>query len=209
METYLPLFPLNLVAFPGETLNLHIFEDRYKELIGDCLEQNAPFGLPAYVENQIEYGTEVIVTKVVERYDDGRLDISTQATRAFRVVSFDNPTAGKLYAGGEVVFLENEYDADSHSRPEMIELIQELFSVISMVDRVEVADDIMSFDVAHKIGLSLDQKYALLQLERESERQMVIIQHLRSTIPVLREMEETKERIRMNGHFRKYDPLDF
>lgn len=209
METYLPLFPLNLVAFPGETLNLHIFEDRYKELINDCLEQDAPFGLPAYVENQIEYGTEVKVVKMVERYDDGRLDISTQATRAFRVVSFDNPTAGKRYAGGEVAFLENEYDADSHSRPEMIELLQELFSVISMVDRVEVANDITSFDVAHKIGLSLDQKYALLQVERESERQMVIIQHLRGTIPVLREMEETKERIRMNGHFRKYDPLNF
>ncbi len=74
MEAYLPLFPLNLVAFPGETLNLHIFEDRYKELIGDCLEHEAPFGLPAYVENQVEYGTEVQLVEVVERYDDGRLE---------------------------------------------------------------------------------------------------------------------------------------
>ena len=209
MENYLPLFPLNLVAFPGETLNLHIFEDRYKELIEECLAQDVPFGVPAYVDNQIEYGTEVMIIEVVKKYDDGRMDITTQATRVFRVLSFDNPAQGKLYAGGEVVFLENEYDADSHSRPEMISLIEELFSVISMVDRVEVAQDVTSFDIAHKIGLSLEQKYALLQIERESERQQVIIQHLRDTIPVLREIERTKERIRMNGHFQKYDPLDF
>ena len=209
MENYLPLFPLNLVAFPGETLNLHIFEDRYKELIGECIARDIPFGVPSYVANQLEYGTEVMIIEVVKKYDDGRMDIATQATRVFRVLSFDNPAKGKLYAGGEVSFLENEYDADNHSRPEMISLIKELFSVISMVDRVEVADDITSFDVAHKIGMSLEQKYALLQVERESERQQVIVQHLRNTIPVLREMEQTKERIRMNGHFRKYDPLDF
>lgn len=209
MENYLPLFPLNLVAFPGETLNLHIFEDRYKELIEECLTHDSPFGVPAYVDNQIEYGTEVIIIEVVKKYDDGRMDITTQAARVFRVLSFDNPAQGKLYAGGGVLFLENEYDADDHSRPEMISLVEELFSVISMVDRVEVADKITSFDIAHKIGMSLEQKYALLSIERESERQQVIIQHLRDTIPVLREIEQTKERIRMNGHFQKYDPLDF
>ncbi len=209
MENYLPLFPLNLVAFPGETLNLHIFEDRYKELVNECLVQDIPFGVPSYVDNQIEYGTEVMIVEVVKKYDDGRMDITSQATRVFRVLSFDNPTMGKLYAGGSVIFLENEYDADNHSRPEMIALIQELFSVISMVDRIEIAEDITSFNIAHKIGMSLEQKYSLLQIERESERQQVIIQHLRDTIPVLREVEQTKERIRMNGHFRKYDPLDF
>ncbi len=206
---YLPLFPLNLVAFPGETLNLHVFEDRYKELVSECIAQESPFGIPAYVDEQLSYGTEVMVTEVVEKYEDGRMDITTQATRAFRLLSFDNPVAGKLYAGGEVQFLDNEFDADEHLRPEMIALVKELFSVISMVDRVEVANDIISFDVAHKVGMSLQQRYALLQIERESERQQVIIQHLRDTIPVLREMETTKDRIRMNGHFRKFDPLDF
>lgn len=209
MENYLPLFPLNLVAFPGEVLNLHIFEDRYKQLISECLMQDAPFGIPSYVDNQIEYGTEVMITEVVKKYEDGRMDITTQAARVFKVLSFDNPAQDKLYAGGEVSFLANEYDADNHSRPEMIALVEELFSVISMVNRVEVADDVTSFDIAHKIGMSLNQKYALLQVERESERQQVIIQHLRDTIPVLREVEQTKERIRMNGHFKKYDPLDF
>lgn len=165
--------------------------------------------MPSYVDNQIEYGTEVMIVEVVKKYDDGRMDITSQATRVFRVLSFNNPTMGKLYAGGSVIFLENEYDADNHSRPEMIALIQELFSVISMVDRIEIAEDITSFNIAHKIGMSLEQKYSLLQIERESERQQVIIQHLRDTIPVLREVEQTKERIRMNGHFRKYDPLDF
>ncbi|MFP4088978.1 MAG: LON peptidase substrate-binding domain-containing protein [Cyclobacteriaceae bacterium] len=209
MENYIPLFPLNMVAFPDENVNLHIFEERYKELINDCLEQDMSFGLPAYIHKKIEYGTELKVDEVVKRYEDGRLDITTTAGRVFKVMSFMNPVGGKLYAGGDVFFLENIQDGDYAARQEMVQLIIELYEVMNIVKRVEVEEDISTFDVGHKIGLSQEMEYQLIQLERESERQKFVIEHLKRTIPVLRESERTKEKIRMNGHFKYFDPLDF
>lgn len=209
MENYLPLFPLNLVAFPGEIVNLHIFEDRYKQLISECLEFNTPFGIPSYIKNRIEYGTEVEIEELVKKYDDGTMDIIIHATRVFKVMIFTNPVGGKLYAGGDVFFLENTDDSDYSTRMEMIELIKELYQAINLVKSVEVAEDITSFDIGHKIGLSLEEEYELIQLEKESERQAFVIRHLKKTIPVLKEIERTKEKIRMNGHFEHLDPLDF
>ncbi len=209
MENYLPLFPLNLVAFPGEELNLHIFEDRYKQLINECLTLKTPFGIPSYVQNKIEYGTEVSIKKLVKEYEDGRMDITTLATRVFKVDTFHNQVEGKLYAGGKVFFLKNLYDDDYSTRFEMITLIKELYETINIVKTVEVAEDITTFDIGHKIGLSLEDEYQLIQIEKESERQAFVIKHLKKTIPVLKEVERTKEIIRMNGHFKRFDPLDF
>ena len=209
MENYLPLFPLNLVAFPGENLNLHIFEDRYRQLIDECLELETPFGIPSYVKNTIEYGTEVKVVELVKKYEDGTMDITTQATRIFKVVSFNSQVDGKLYAGGSIVFLNNINDDEPGIRLEMVNLIKELYETINVVKTVEVSEDISSFDIAHKVGLSLEEEYQLLQIEKESQRQTYIIDHLRKTIPVLKEIERTKEIIRMNGHFKRFDPLNF
>src|SRR5690606_37970950 len=112
MSIFLPLFPLNLVAYPGESLNLHIFEPRYKQLIGDCLQSQANFGIPSFVHNKIEFGTEVLIDKVVKEYEDGRMDIKTIGTAIFKVENFINPLEGKLYAGGEVTRLTNSEETD-------------------------------------------------------------------------------------------------
>jgi hypothetical protein len=209
MENYLPLFPLNMVAFPGENVNLHIFEERYKDLINDCLEQKINFGIPAYINKRIEFGTEAKVDKIVKKYDDGRMDISTTALRVFKVMSFVNPVGGKTYAGGDVFFLENFEDGDYAARQELIQLITELYEVMNIVERVEVDEDITTFDIGHRIGLSQEKEYELIQIEKESDRQAYVIEHLKRTIPVLRETERTKEKIRMNGHFKYFDPLNF
>ncbi len=209
MKNYLPLFPLNLVAFPGEHVNLHIFEDRYKQLISECLENSQPFGIPAYVKNEVGYGTEMFVNQMVKKYKDGTMDVVTHATRVFKVANFFNPIADKLYAGGNVSFLDNVYDDTSNTKGRMIELLKELYETINVVKSVEIAENIATFDIGHKIGLSLLQEYQLLQLERESARQVFIINHLQHAIPILKEVERTKERIRMNGHFKHLDPLDF
>jgi uncharacterized protein len=161
------------------------------------------------VNKKLEYGTEMHVQKVVKTYEDGRLDISTRASRIFKVISFVNPVSGKLYAGGNVVYLKNIKDGNPEDKAQIVALVKELYNVMNIVKRVEVEADITTFEVGHKIGLSLEQEYLLMQLERESERQLMIIEHLKKTIPLLREMERTKDRIRMNGHFKHFDPLDF
>ena len=86
MSVELPIFPLNIVAFPGEEVNLHIFEPRYKQLVKDCLDEGSTFGLASHVLNKIELGTEIKITEVTKKYSDGRMDIKTFGLRIFEVI---------------------------------------------------------------------------------------------------------------------------
>ncbi|MFA0961308.1 LON peptidase substrate-binding domain-containing protein [Roseivirga sp. BDSF3-8] len=209
MKSYLPLFPLNIVVFPGEAVNLHIFEPRYKQLINECNENQEPFGIPLYQDSKISYGTEVTLNAIEKVYPDGRMDVKTKGNRVLHVLSFDNPAEGKLYAGGEVEFVETDMEASPETTQEMIRLAKELYQNLNVVQEVSISDDVNSFDLGHKIGLSVEQEFALLQIEKEEIRQLFIIAHLKKAIPMLMDIERTKERIRMNGHFRTFDPLDF
>ena len=80
----LPLFPLQTVFFPGETVPLHIFEDRYKQLIQDCLKEAMTFGIPVYIDKSLAYGTEVQLKEVVNTYVDGSMDVVCVARQALR-----------------------------------------------------------------------------------------------------------------------------
>ncbi|TDB69131.1 LON peptidase substrate-binding domain-containing protein [Arundinibacter roseus] len=209
MSAFLPLFPLNLVVFPGEKLNLHIFEDRYRQLISECLETGKSFGIPIYLDNKLtELGTEVKVVALHKRYDDGRMDISSQGIRVFKIDSFVNPVSDKLYAGGEVSFLTEDTDVQLPS-PRLLELLQTLHTLLDTPVEYDKTKAPFSFQVAHKVGLSLSDEYRLLALPKESLRQMYLVEHLQKIIPVVSEVERTKARIRMNGHFKNLDPLDF
>ncbi len=206
----LPLFPLNLVVFPQEELNLHIFEPRYKQLVNDCINQKSTFGIPVFLENKIqEIGVEVQITALVNRYPDGRMDIKTRGERIFRLKSFFNPMLGKMHAGGEVEFLESEEDSDMLQRLLFIEAVSQLYEILNV--KAELKSDVpfLSYQYAHKVGLSLKQEYELLTLLAESERIEYLTEHLRKSIPIVREMERTKQVIRMNGHFKNLDPLKF
>ena len=92
------LFPLSLVVFPGEELRLHIFEPRYKQLIHDCTTENITFGIPPYFEGKdLRYGTELEVTEIVKKYDDGKMDIKAKGIGWFEIDEFYKVLFGKLY----------------------------------------------------------------------------------------------------------------
>ncbi len=205
----IPLFPLKIVVFPDETLNLHIFEPRYKQLISDCLDNKSTFVIPAFIHQTIEFGTEVHIKKVNKVYEDGRMDLSTVGLRVVRVQEFVNPQEGKLYAGGQVEVLDNVMDASDLQKKELLALIKDLFAKINLDLNVVISKNITSFNIAHKIGLSLKQEYKLLSMIRDSDRHDFIISHLNEAIPILQQINEAKERVKMNGHFRHFDPLDF
>ncbi|HAA13915.1 MAG TPA: peptidase [Cytophagales bacterium] len=209
MEAYIPLFPLNLVAFPEESLNLHIFEPRYKQLMQDILDGDRIFGIVAFVTDEMDFGTEVELDQVVRVYPDGRMDIRTRGTRRFQVMKFENPMPDKLYAGGEVRYIQDLDDPDYSLQNRLVNLVKSFFEVIQLGGQSQVSTEIRTFDLAHRIGLSSEQKYELLQCERESQRQQLVIEHLERAIPLLQDIERTKDRVRMNGHFRHFDPLKF
>ncbi|QCK16956.1 LON peptidase substrate-binding domain-containing protein [Mangrovivirga cuniculi] len=210
MDDFLPLFPLKLVAYPGEPVNLHVFESRYKQLVNDCLKENTPFGIPGYVTGVIEYGIEVKIEELSKTYEDGRMDIKTRGERIFKVEEYKNPWPGKLYAGGHVSYLENEFDpTDPITKDKYYTLINELFELLNLKPIDPALEQIHSYDLAHKIGLSISQEYELLKFTRESERKKFIVDHLEHTLPVIREYERARGIIKMNGHFKHLKPPKF
>lgn len=209
MEKTLPLFPLSLIVYPGEDLNLHIFEPRYRQLINECLEEERTFGIPAFINNKMPgYGTEMHVTSLHRRYDDGRMDIKSKGLSVFRLVNFENPIPGKLYAGGEVDMIDKSDSFSAHATA-LMERLERLYGLLQIENDYDPTSENFSYKVAHKVGLSVDQEYELLTLETEAERQLFLIQHLNNVMPVVADMERTKQRIRMNGHFKNLDPLNF
>src|ERR671924_1837995 len=105
------LFPLNLVLLPGEHAPLHIFEPRYRELIGECLEDGKEFGLVlADDDGMRDVGTRAGVVEVLERFPDGRLNVVVEGRERFRLVEL---TEGRSYMTAEVDELEDELDDPS------------------------------------------------------------------------------------------------
>lgn len=205
----LPMFPLQSIFFPGETVPLHIFEDRYKQLIRDCRDEAITFGIPVYIHDSILFGTEVQLVEIVNTYENGEMDVTCVARQVFKVVSFENQMDDKPYAGGEVEFLENVHDVDDVSKNEILGLIEALYNLMSVPFTPIAVDKFHSHVLVHKMGLSFDQEYELLQIAMESERLVFIKNHLVTTIAVLQEVNRTKQTIKLNGDFKNFDPLDF
>lgn len=205
----LPLFPLQSVFFPGEKVPLHIFEERYKQLIDDCKTHALTFGIPVYIKDNISYGIEVQLMEVVTTYENGEMDIVCVARQIFKILTFDNEMDGKAYAGGVVQFLDNINDGENSEKMEVLALLEELYALMDVPFTQIPFEVFNSYLLAHKMGLSYEQEYQLLQLSRESERLSFIKTHLLATIKVLQQVNKTKDLIDMNGHFRNFDPLDF
>jgi hypothetical protein len=204
----IPLFPLNIVAFPGESINLHIFEPRYKQLIRDCLDNDLTFGIPSYVLSKIEMGTEVRISEVSKVYPDERMDIKTEGLRVFEVTQFKNPWRNKLYAGGEISFKEEIEDGNLERLIHFKELVSELFRWLGEAEP-DMEKVTTVFDIGHKIGLRPEEEYQLIVMRKESDRLEFAIRHLNRLIPALERAQQAQDRIKQNGHFKHLDPLKF
>ena len=208
-KKYIPFFPLKMVAYPGEQVNLHIFEPRYKQLINECIKNNSTFGIPVFNESILEFGSEMRVLNIIKRYETGEMDIYTKCVGIFKKLTFDEKAPDKLYAGGYVENIEQIHDHSPERWHELKELGKELLVLLKMEGELDIEVLSNSFELAHKLGLSLEQEYDMLQMTSESQRHDYMINHLRRAIPLIREMETAKEKIRMNGHFQHHDPPNF
>lgn len=204
----LSLFPLNLIVYPNESLNLHIFEPRYRQLIGDAVKQRSTFGMPVYMNGNIqEYGTEVKILEITNQYEDGRMDVKTKGVRIFRLKSFINPMLDKLHAGGDVEWVTIDNEVDALGKIWFIEALKELYEVLNVNVPIKENIEFLSYEYAHKAGLSQKQEYELLTIESEGDRLEFLTEHIKKSIPTIREMERTKSIIKMNGHFKNLDAL--
>lgn len=209
MSKSLPLFPLNLVAYPGELLNLHIFEPRYIALITDCLKSDGTFGIPSYVLTKIALGTEMEIVGVEKKYDDGRMDIKTKGLAVIKVKDFQNPWKDKSYAGGTVQYVGNDISVSDKVQAKMVRVAKVFFDSINAVNNLRLGEHTRSYDIAHKIGLTKEEEYQLLEIESEEKRANFVIKHLMQMTESMNRAEEARRIIIMNGHFKNLDPLNF
>ncbi|MCB2410025.1 LON peptidase substrate-binding domain-containing protein [Hymenobacter lucidus] len=211
MPRLLALFPLNLVVFPGEKLNLHIFEPRYRQLVRDCMEADITFGIPPFLNEAVsDLGTEVRLLSVDKHYDNGEMDIRTKAVGVFRIREFYRQAPGKLYAAGTVDDVPDDPGQDAALKARITEYVQQLYTALGLRKLfVELPPTYRIYDIAHNLGLTTDQEYQLLAATSEQERQEIVLEHLENILPVIMETERLKDRARLNGHFKNLTPPNF
>lgn len=211
MTHFLPLFPLQLVVYPGEKLNLHVFEPRYKQLIREVEHNKTTFGIPAFINKKImPIGTELRLLSIEKKYDNGELDIKTVGVGVFKTKEFYSIAPNKLYPGADIERLKYKDDSDLILNEKILTRVEELFEVLKMKRKTPKSPSLFRiFNIAHYIGLNIEQEYALLTLPSELERQQFVIKHLEQLIPTVKNMEASKKRAKLNGHFKHLKPPRF
>ena len=210
MTNFIPIFPLAIVVYPGEELNLHIFEPRYKQLVAECIATKKPFGIPAVIGNNMnELGTLMEITEVSKTYDNGELDIKTKGVKIFRILEVIKEIPDKLYSGAIVNYPKNIEKGNRLLMQKVIKALSELHKLLKVENKFKKPEDeLWSYDLAHHAGLSLDEEYEILGLMNELQRQEYLKRHLAKVLPVVAEMETLKEKIKLNGHFKNLEGLN-
>jgi len=198
----LPLFPLGIVLYPGETVPLHIFEYRYREMVRYCMETNEPFGVVLTEEDRMaSVGCTATIDRVLRRYDDGRIDILARGLERFRIEEVRQVRAYLTASVDSYEVLDNLPDPEARER--VITLHMKLLELTGEKLRPNIYEGarLVSFVVAQNAGLSLSEKQALLELRSEQERLDQLAGHLERMIPEVELARERARKIRTNGHF--------
>ncbi|HEX4603647.1 MAG TPA: LON peptidase substrate-binding domain-containing protein [Candidatus Angelobacter sp.] len=195
----LPLFPLEIVLFPGSPLPLHIFEPRYKEMIGECLMHDRPFGMVRVKESALSaIGCSASIVSVIKKYDDGRLDIAAEGSRRFEIKQVNQE---RSFLQGDVAYFEDDSSvAGKGARDTVVQLHQQLFEVLGQHVEIEREITPLSFHLAQDLPVDLDFKQALLEMKSEAERIETLTEYYRATIPKIEMTLRARQRASGNGH---------
>jgi Lon protease-like protein len=196
----LPLFPLEVVLLPGIPLPLHIFEPRYKEMIGECLSKNAQFGVVRAIEEGIaEIGCSAEIITVTKEYPDGRLDLITEGRKRFEVLEVNEE---RSFLRAEILWLPDEAESSAEAeRAKAVQLHLEILSMAGAVQDLSAADqNQLSFYLAGSLPLDLDFKQKLLAMRSEPQRIQAVTEYLEKLLPRLRHSAKAREKAGGNGH---------
>jgi Lon protease-like protein len=198
----LPIFELPVVILPGELLPLHIFEERYVRMIGHCLETAEPFGIVFRDDEGTAHriGCTARVTEVLERFDDGRMNIVVTGEQPFRVLErFEEPD----YPAGEIEPIsaqdeppEDDSEAADMARQAFVELVESVSGDPPEDFDVDAED---AYGIAARVELPVETKQALLEQRAESERMRMLGNALRALVDAVARSSEIAERAKMNG----------
>jgi Lon protease-like protein len=202
VEREFPLFPLGLVALPGELVPLHIFEERYKQMMGECLESEREFGIVWMADDGLrEIGCACEIERVLERMEDGRMNILTRGTRPFRVLERQGHLA---YPAGVIAFLSDDAEEPD---PEVADTARATYAdlVKRATDREPSAEELEEMDaygMAATVDFGLDAKQGLLDLRSENARLKLVTRLFRAATKRLDFVDRAQARARSNGKVR-------
>lgn len=194
-----PLFPLQLVALPSELIPLHIFEDRYKAMIERCLEEPTEFGIVLVADDGLRpIGCACEIVEVLERFDDGRVNLVARGTRPFRIEARQDELP---YPAGVVEFLDDrEEESDADAAEEAHYAYAEL--VETATDRKpgpEEIDAMSAYEMAATVEFDLDAKQGLLDVRSENARLKLVTRIFRGALKRLEFVDKAQARARSNG----------
>jgi Lon protease-like protein len=202
IERDFPLFPLALVALPSEFIPLHIFEARYRTMVAECLEHDRQFGIVWLSEAELKpIGCAVAIERVLERMEDGRINILTRGTRPFRLIERQDDLA---YPAGTVEFLadrdeERDVAAVQAARDAYAELVVEATDNEPDPDRVAA---MTAYDMAATVDFGLEAKQGMLELRSENARLRLLARLMRAAVRRLDFVDRAQARARSNGKVR-------
>jgi Lon protease-like protein len=200
LDALLPLFPLEVVLFPGTALPLHIFEPRYREMIGECLAQHRTFGVVRALDQGLaEIGCTAEIITVVKEYPDGRLDLVSEGRQRFELVRVNQE---RSFLQAEVLMIDDEPGIPPQAdTSRAVQLHSELLTIAGATQDLSAAGPaLLSFHLAGSVPLDLDFKQRLLALRSEPERLSLLINYLETIIPNLRRAASAREKAGGNGH---------
>jgi ATP-dependent Lon protease len=198
----IPLFPLDIVLFPGQAMPLHIFEPRYRQMTRHCIDAQSPFGI-VYTrgENLAQTGCSAIIVKVLKEYEDGRSDILTAGQNAFRLVRTHDE---KPYLEADVEYLEEDFiGVESAVSSRLEQLCNQCHQILYGEDapRFETEGGIsLAYHVASELPIDVAIRQSLLEIRSEAVRQGRLVAHLAEWYPQLQEREHVRGKAAGNGH---------
>jgi Lon protease-like protein len=196
------LFPLGMVLLPGEQVPLHIFEERYRELVGECLETGREFGLVLADDDGMRaIGTTAAVTEVLESFPDGRLNILVEGRRRFRI---DQTTTGRTFATATIQELQDEPGDSFPDEEEMSACLRAFRKVLEAAgteaEDLDLTNESLAFEIAGRIEFATPAKQELLELRSERERVLRLTEMLDAAVEQVSLQRRARELAAGNGH---------
>jgi len=200
--TRIPLFPLDVVLFPGMLLPLHIFEPRYKAMIGRCLAENIEFGVVLAGEDRVaKIGCSAEIAQKLKEYPDGRMDILTAGRTVFQVIEL---LQEKEYHEAMVELLPEEIlPEDPQNENRLIDAFQKCHTLIfgqPWGSSSRDTDVPLTYQLAAQLPLELEDKQKLLETRDESERRVFLMNQISTILPQLAERQRMRKVAGGNGH---------
>jgi Lon protease-like protein len=202
IERDFPLFPLDLVALPSEHIPLHIFEARYRTMVAECLERDRELGIVWLSHDELKpVGCAVAIERVLERMEDGRINILTRGTRPFRLIERQD---GLAYPAGIVEFLADRgEEPDEEAREAALEAYAELVrEATDSEPEAQLLAAMSAYDMAATVDFGLDAKQGMLELRSENARLRLLTRLMRAALKRLEFVDRAQTRARSNGKVR-------